>query len=91
MGSSTILISLCALIFGLALAATTCSALSLGYYDESCPIALPTIKQVVQSAVTKERRMGASLLRLHFHDCFVNVSSASNLLNVSCTIKFNTF
>jgi len=27
----------------------------------------------VEAAVQKEKRMGASLLRLHFHDCFVNV------------------
>jgi hypothetical protein len=31
---------------------------------------------VVQNAVSKERRLGASLLRLFFHDCFVNVNSS---------------
>lgn len=50
-----------------------CSAdLSSDYYDKSCPKAMYTIKNAVANAVTKERRMGASLLRLHFHDCFVN-------------------
>lgn len=50
-----------------------CSAdLSSDYYEKSCPKATYTIKNVVANAVTKERRMGASLLRLHFHDCFVN-------------------
>lgn len=48
--------------------------LSSSYYDRVCPEALPTIKRVVEDAVAEERRMGASLLRLHFHDCFVNVS-----------------
>ena len=43
------------------------------YYEYACPQALPTIRGVVKAAVKKERRMGASLLRLHFHDCFVNV------------------
>ncbi|KAF3644812.1 Peroxidase 52 [Capsicum annuum] len=48
-----------------------CSAdLSSDYYEKSCPKATYTIKNVVANAVTKERRMGASLLRLHFHDCF---------------------
>jgi peroxidase len=28
----------------------------------------------VQNALKTEMRMAASLLRLHFHDCFVNVS-----------------
>jgi len=49
------------------------SQLSPNYYDYSCPNALSTIKSVVEAAVQKENRMGASLLRLHFHDCFVNV------------------
>ena len=50
------------------------SDLSDDFYDDICPQALPTIKRVVEDAISQERRMGASLLRLHFHDCFVNVS-----------------
>jgi len=57
-----------------AFATTAFSSLSPDYYYEySCPKALSTIRNVVEAAVQKERRMGASLLRLHFHDCFVNV------------------
>ncbi|KAM1353372.1 hypothetical protein COP2_033905 [Malus domestica] len=44
--------------------------LSSTFYGTSCPNALSTIKSAVDSAVSKEARMGASLLRLHFHDCF---------------------
>ncbi|KAG8377106.1 hypothetical protein BUALT_Bualt09G0134000 [Buddleja alternifolia] len=47
------------------------------FYDEICPQALPAIKRVVEEAVQQERRMGASLLRLHFHDCFVNLGGPS--------------
>lgn len=43
------------------------------FYDETCPLALPTIKRVIEEVVQQEKRMGASLLRLHFHDCFVQV------------------
>ena len=43
------------------------------FYDKVCPQALPTIKSIIEDAVKQEARMGASLLRLHFHDCFVNV------------------
>lgn len=48
--------------------------LTANFYDKSCPNALYTIQTAVKSAVAKENRMGASLLRLHFHDCFVNAS-----------------
>ncbi|KAL8549003.1 hypothetical protein ACS0TY_008042 [Phlomoides rotata] len=50
-------------------------------YSKSCPKALFTIKSGVYKAVLKERRIGASLLRLHFHDCFVNGCDASVLLD----------
>jgi peroxidase len=63
------------LVLLVALAATAVSAqLSPTFYDTSCPRALDTIKSGVTAAVSSNRRMGASLLRLHFHDCFVNVS-----------------
>jgi hypothetical protein len=54
--------------------------LSSTFYDTSCPKALSTIKSAVASAVKTEARMGASLLRLHFHDCFVNASHCSHFL-----------
>lgn len=47
--------------------------LTTDYYKRSCPKALNIIKKVVRNAIKREPRIGASLLRLHFHDCFVNV------------------
>ncbi|XAR55760.1 Peroxidase [Bertholletia excelsa] len=44
--------------------------LSSTFYSSTCPNALSTIKSAVTAAVKNEARMGASLLRLHFHDCF---------------------
>ncbi|KAF3974454.1 hypothetical protein ACB098_08G068800 [Castanea mollissima] len=55
--------------------------LSPTFYATKCPRALSTIKTAVNNAVVKEHRMGASLLRLHFHDCFVNGCDASVLLD----------
>ena len=49
--------------------------LSTDFYYSSCPKLLSTVRSTVQSAISKETRMGASLLRLFFHDCFVNVIS----------------
>lgn len=51
--------------------------LSANFYSSSCPNALSIINSAVKSAVQSEARMGASLLRLHFHDCFVNASLPS--------------
>ncbi|KAF7811427.1 lignin-forming anionic peroxidase-like [Senna tora] len=49
--------------------ATTCEAqLSPTFYNITCPKALSTIRKVISREVFKERRMAASLLRLHFHD-----------------------
>ncbi|KAF3790339.1 Peroxidase 20 [Nymphaea thermarum] len=65
----------------LLLAASVSSSLSPDFYSKACPQALPVIRQVVEDAVRKEPRMGASLLRLHFHDCFVNGCDGSVLLD----------
>ncbi|KAG2380583.1 hypothetical protein LR48_Vigan11g091600 [Vigna angularis] len=69
-----------------AVVSTAFSSLSPNYYDYSCPNALSTIRSVVEAAVQREQRMGASLLRLHFHDCFVNGCDGSILLDPSSTI-----
>ncbi|KAB5573916.1 hypothetical protein DKX38_001110 [Salix brachista] len=42
-----------------------------GYYRETCPMAEQIVRYNLQFAVLKNPRMAASLLRLHFHDCFV--------------------
>lgn len=75
-----------ALVFA-ALATTTFSALTSNYYDYTCPNALSTIRSVVNEAVQRENRMGASLLRLHFHDCFVNVRLLTFFLFSDLDIK----
>jgi hypothetical protein len=71
MASSTSCLSLLVLVV---LASAASAQLSTTFYDTSCPRALATIKSLVNAAVAKEARMGASLLRLHFHDCFVQAS-----------------
>jgi len=55
------------------------------FYDKVCPTALSIVKGAVNQAVTNEKRMGASLLRLHFHDCFVNGCDGSILLDDNST------
>ncbi|KAH7529032.1 hypothetical protein FEM48_Zijuj05G0140500 [Ziziphus jujuba var. spinosa] len=65
----------------------TCEAqLSSTFYDTTCPNALATIRTSIRAAVSRERRMAASLIRLHFHDCFVQGCDASILLEDSASI-----
>jgi hypothetical protein len=70
-------VAVCAAV--LALAATALGGgvraqqLSTGYYDDSCPHVYDTVRRVIQEARTGDHRILASLLRLHFHDCFASV------------------
>ncbi|WOL18370.1 peroxidase 72 [Canna indica] len=56
------------------------------FYDHSCPKAQEIVTSVVAKAVAKDTRMAASLIRLHFHDCFVQGCDASVLLDSSGTL-----
>ncbi|KAG5081371.1 hypothetical protein JHK86_005436 [Glycine max] len=51
------------------------------FYSCTCPNLLPIVKKGVAKAIQKEPRMGASLLRLHFHHFFVNGCDAPILLD----------
>ncbi|KAG8046000.1 hypothetical protein GUJ93_ZPchr0008g12114 [Zizania palustris] len=56
------------------------------FYDRSCPQAKDIVRSIVAQAVAREPRMAASLVRLHFHDCFVKGCDASVLLDNSSSI-----
>ncbi|KAJ0712806.1 putative peroxidase [Helianthus annuus] len=53
------------------------------FYSFSCPQANGIVMSVLESVIAEEPRMAASLLRLHFHDCFVQGCDASVLLDDS--------
>ncbi|XP_060188268.1 peroxidase 9-like isoform X1 [Lycium barbarum] len=57
------------------------------FYEFSCPQANEIVMSVLEEAISKDPRMAASLLRLHFHDCFVQGCDASVLLDKTSAFK----
>uniref|UniRef100_A0ACD6A9G5 Uncharacterized protein n=1 Tax=Avena sativa TaxID=4498 RepID=A0ACD6A9G5_AVESA len=55
--------------------------LSTKFYAKTCPNVESIVRSVMAPAVATEPRMGASIIRLFFHDCFVNGCDASILLD----------
>lgn len=47
--------------------------LSLDYYKSTCPNAEAIVRKEMECAVLSDPRNAAYILRLHFHDCFVQV------------------
>jgi peroxidase len=50
----------------------TCG-LKVGYYHDKCPAAEAIVKRVVKAALRQDRGVGAAVIRMLFHDCFVEV------------------
>ncbi|CAN6722243.1 unnamed protein product [Malus baccata var. baccata] len=57
------------------------------FYQSSCPQVNDIVISVLQRAIEKDPRVAASLLRLHFHDCFALGCDASVLLDNSTVIR----
>ncbi|KAH8485194.1 hypothetical protein H0E87_026837 [Populus deltoides] len=48
------------------------------FYDKTCPNVSSIIRHVITETLVSDPRIGASLIRLHFHDCFVNEAAGNN-------------
>ncbi|GJM90710.1 hypothetical protein PR202_ga07015 [Eleusine coracana subsp. coracana] len=70
----------CLLVFSL-LSSVACGQLTPTFYATSCPTLELVVRSTMTQALAAERRMGASLLRLFFHDCFVQGCDGSVLLD----------
>lgn len=63
------------LILVMATSVQSQGGLKAGFYSSSCPGAEAIVRSTVESHFKKDPTVAAGLLRLHFHDCFVQVDS----------------
>ncbi|PIA65700.1 hypothetical protein AQUCO_00100892v1 [Aquilegia coerulea] len=57
--------------------------LKTGFYSSTCPKAEAIVRSTVESHFNKDPTIAAGLLRLHFHDCFVQGCDGSVLITGS--------
>ncbi|TVU02442.1 hypothetical protein EJB05_52060, partial [Eragrostis curvula] len=56
--------------------APSANGLAIGFYGKTCPNAEKIVRGVVETEVKNNPGIGAGLIRMLFHDCFVEVRSA---------------
>ncbi|KAJ6366446.1 hypothetical protein OIU77_002933 [Salix suchowensis] len=60
---------------------TNAGGLQLGFYQRTCPGAELIVHQTLYRYISRDRTLAASLLRMHFHDCFIRGCDASVLIS----------
>ncbi|PIN19503.1 Peroxidase [Handroanthus impetiginosus] len=61
--------------------------LTLDYYKTTCPTVLEIVRKEMECVVSSDPRNAALILRLHFHDCFVQGCDGSVLLDDTITLQ----
>ncbi|XP_058089972.1 peroxidase 47-like [Magnolia sinica] len=57
------------------------NALTMDYYVMRCPFAEMMVRNIVNGALQNDPTLSAALLRMHFHDCFVEGCDGSVLID----------
>ena len=73
------LVAVTFLLLAVACRASPYYPLQMGYYHDKCPPAEAIVKHVVGAAVRQNPGIGAGIIRMLFHDCFVEVQSKNFL------------
>ncbi|XP_062224539.1 peroxidase 5-like [Phragmites australis] len=59
--------------------------LRVGFYNQTCPDAESTVRDIVNADMTNDPTIAAGIIRIFFHDCFVKGCDASILLDETPT------
>ncbi|EEF45459.1 peroxidase 24 [Ricinus communis] len=81
MARDGILIAISSLLVLAAVGVSNADGLSLRFYNTSCPDAELIVRNITRNRAQSDSALGAKLLRMHFHDCFVRGCDASILLD----------
>ncbi|KAL6878302.1 hypothetical protein ACP4OV_012472 [Aristida adscensionis] len=75
------LVAVALLLLAVACQASPYYPLQMGYYHDKCPQAEAIVKSVMEKAIYQNPGNGSAVIRMLFHDCFVEGCDASVLLD----------
>ena len=75
------------LLLALSASYVHCQATRVGFYSKTCPRAESIVRSTVQTHFRSSPTVAPGLLRMHFHDCFVQGCDASVLIDGPNTEK----
>ncbi|XVE91719.1 hypothetical protein REPUB_Repub01dG0035100 [Reevesia pubescens] len=81
------MVLICITIFCSTIFASTDPRLTLDYYKSTCPTVFEIVRKEMECQVVSDPRNAAFIVRLHFHDCFVQGCDGSVLLDDTISLQ----